>query len=530
MLKGLAMKKAGYIIFLTLFVAAAFLAGVWFNQRAAVKNSHAGSRKILYYVDPMHPSYKSDKPGIAPDCGMQLEPVYADDGSATSEGLSATTPGTVNISPEKQQIIGVRISPVEKTSSTQTLRLLGRIVPDETSIYKLNAGIDGFVQEISAATTGSQVKKGQLLATFSAPNATSVIQTYILNVGAEERFTKAVEESSMEGQALPAANWNILQRIQQLQSVGISLSQIEEIKRTRKIPERIKILAPADGFVLARNVSLGQKFEKGTEWYRIADLSRVWILADVFENDAQYLRPGARVQVSLPGQRKTIFAKFTDVLPQFDPATRTLKVRLEADNPGYILRPDMFVDVQVPVSLPPTITVPVDAVLDAGLQKTVFVEREAGFFEPRTVETGWRFGDRVEIVKGLTPGERIVVSGNFLIGSESRLKAAFAGTIVAMANEQSTDAPGKMPAKGASKNVRDPVCGMDTDKGQAVAARRTSQHRNQTYYFCSDSCKRKFDSHADGYIKEVTVPSAQPKPAGTSGKAPVYPIRGGQHG
>ena len=147
-------------------------------------------------------------------------------------------------------------------------------------------------------------------------------------------------------------------------------------------------MAPATGFIIARNVSPGQRFDKGAEWYRIADLSRVWVLADLFRNEAEYVRPGMKVRVTIPETKKTLNAVVSKVLPQFDPNSRTLKVRLELDNPGYALRPDMFVDVEFPVTLPAALTVPADAVLDSGLKKTVFVDRGNGLFEPREVETG----------------------------------------------------------------------------------------------------------------------------------------------
>jgi Cu(I)/Ag(I) efflux system membrane fusion protein len=505
------MKKAAFAILLFLLIAGAFLAGSWYNnQRAIAKNSYSGGRKVLYYVDPMHPAYKSDKPGIAPDCGMELVPVYADAGPGELASTGGSVPaGTVTISPEKQQLMGVRVSQVEKASGTYQLRLFGRVAPDEARVYKLNAGIEGFIQEVSSATTGSQVTKDQLLATFSAPNATMLIQTYILNLGAEERFKKSVAEGTTEGQALPAANANIQQRTQQLQNLGMSFLQMEEIKRTRQVPDSVKILAPSKGFVLARNVSPGQKFDKGTEWYRIADLSRVWILADVFENEAQYLRPGVGARVSLPSQGKSFSARVSEVLPEFDPVTRTLKVRLEAENPGFALRPDMFVDVELPITFPPTIAVPVDAVLDSGLKKTVFVERGEGFFEPRQVETGWRFEDRVQIVKGLAAGERIVVGGNFLIGSESRLKAAAAGMYA---------------------SVKDPVCGMEVDEGKAQAAGKMSTHGGKTYYFCSEQCKHKFEANPDSYLKKIAAPMAGRKRSPAAVVAPSSPAHGGSRG
>ncbi len=166
---------------------------------------------------------------------------------------------------------------------------------------------------------------------------------------------------------------------------------------------------------------------KGWEFYRIADLSRVWILADVYGNEVNYFKPGTEAKVTLPDQGKVYRARVSKVLPVFEPTTRTLKVRLETDNPGFTLRPDMFVDVELPVKVPPAISVPSEAVLDTGMKKTVFVDRGNGYFEPREVETGWRLGNRIEITKGLSPGERIVTSGTFLIDSESRMELAAAG-------------------------------------------------------------------------------------------------------
>ncbi|HET9838510.1 MAG TPA: efflux RND transporter periplasmic adaptor subunit [Candidatus Angelobacter sp.] len=419
------MKKALYFSLLLASVVAAFRLGSQSGRRTVTPAS-AEARKVLYYVDPMHPAYKSDKPGIAPDCGMQLEPVYAGP-QLTAAALaqsSSLQPGSVRIDPAKQQLFGVRVSPVEETSGSYSVRLVGRVAPDEARTYKLNAGIEGYIQEVSPATTGSFVHKNQVLAAFAAPNASMTLQTYVLNLGAEDRFKKSAAEGSVEGQSVASVNANLQLRAQQLQNLGMSVLQMEEIRRTRQIPDTIKIVSPVDGFILARNMSPGQKFERDTEWYRIADLRRVWIMADVFESESQHLRAGARVRISLPNQNKVFAGRISDVLPQFDATSKTLKARIEVENPGYLLRPDMLVDVELPVTFPRTIVVPATAVLDSGLKKTVFVERSEGSFSPRSVETGRRFADRVEIVKGLQAGERIVVSGNFLISSESRLQEA----------------------------------------------------------------------------------------------------------
>ena len=427
------MKNANLSFLLLGVLGAGFLAGSWYNQRERVSASSLRARKILYYVDPMHPAYKSDKPGIAPDCGMQLEPIYADGGSSVAAGAdlkvgpskdgtggpSDSAPGAVNISPEQQQLIGVRVSPVEKSSLTERLRLYGRVAPDETRLYTINVGIDGFIRQISDVTTGSHVRKHEWLATFSAPEARGAIQGYLVTLDVLERTKKGAEGPT----PVDLASAGVQQAIDRLLTLGMSSVQIEEIARTRQVPANIKITAPEDGVVLARSISIGQKFERGDELYRIADLRRVWILADVFGREAEYVRPGMVAHVSVAGRPHTFRARVSgEVLPQFDAASQSVKVRLEADNPGYVLRPDMSVDVELQIPFPPTITVPVDAVIDSGVQRTVFVERAAGVFEPREVETGWRFGDRVEIVKGLAEGDRIVVAGTFLLDSESRIR------------------------------------------------------------------------------------------------------------
>jgi Cu(I)/Ag(I) efflux system membrane fusion protein len=168
-----------------------------------------------------------------------------------------------------------------------------------------------------------------------------------------------------------------------------------------------------------------------------------------------------------------------------------MKVRLEADNPGYALRPDMFVDVELPIKLEPTLAVPTDAVFDTGLKKTVFVDRGEGFFEPREVETGWRLGNRVEITRGLNPGERIVVSGTFLIDSESRMELAAAGM--------------------AENLSQDPVCGVPVSIKKSEQAGRKSVYQEKTYYFCSDECKERFDLGPEKYTGQKTAPPTPQK-------------------
>jgi membrane fusion protein, copper/silver efflux system len=474
------MNSLRILCLIVLVGAVCFLAGTTYRRQNPSAHVSASGRRILYYRDPMHPAYKSDKPGIAPDCGMRLEPVYAEPAQAgADEAGVALPPGTVHISEDKQQLMGIRVEPAESSASRNTLRVLGRVAADETRIYRMNAATEGWIREALPNTVGTLVKKDQKLAGFYAPEFLGAQEAYLYALGALDRYQASGKETPEQIKLTKA---NVQQMADGLRSLGMSEIQIQEIERTRRATQSIILYAPATGFIVTRNVSLGQRFEKGTELYRIADLGRVWILADLFENETQYMGPGLTARVSLPHENRVFTARVSDVLPLFDPATRTMNLRLETKNSDYALRPGMFVDVEFPVDLPNSVNVPTDAVLDSGLRKIVFVERASGVFEPRVVEIGWRFGERVQIVHGLEPGEHVVVSGNFFVDSESRLNAA-AGGIYSVA-------------------VKDPVCGMMTDQSKAAAAGRKTEYRGVTYYFCSDSCKRKFDKESQSYLKE----------------------------
>ncbi|TLM98849.1 efflux RND transporter periplasmic adaptor subunit, partial [bacterium] len=348
-------------------------------------------------------------------------PVYADGGTAGT-GAATTPSGAVRVSPEKQQVIGLKVERVDRISPRNMVRFLGRVAADERRVYFINATIDGWITKTYSNSTGSLVRKNEVLATFYSPEFLSAGQALLFALSSMDRVQATGNESPAQKDQLQQFNINLKQYRDSLKNLGMGDVQIEEMIRTRRFMENVNITSPADGFIISRKVSEGQRFDKGTELYQIADLRRVWILVDTYGNESQYFHPGQIVPVRCQGKMFT--ARVSKVLPQFDPATRTLKVRLEADNPGFALRPDMFVDVEFPVRMPTGIIVPADAVLDSGLKKTVFVERGNGYFEPRAVETGNWFDDRVEIVRGLAPGERIVVSGNFLLDSESRMRAA----------------------------------------------------------------------------------------------------------
>jgi Cu(I)/Ag(I) efflux system membrane fusion protein len=361
------------------------------------------------------------------------------------------------------------------------LRTVGRVAPDEKRVYRLVAGTDGWIRETYSNDTGTFVKKDERLASFYSPlfRTTQINYLSMLGSSPDERYDAGRRQALAPSQL---ATVNIKTYTDALESLGMTEQQMKELARTRQVTDDVFIMAPATGFIIARNVSPGQQFQKGFEWYRLADLERVWIFADLYPKEAGYTRPGMKARVTLPDQNKQFQATVEEVLPLFDLSSQTLKVRLELDNPDYVLRPDMFVDVEIPVTLTPAITVPADAILDSGLRKTVFVERGNGLFEPREVETGRQLGNLVEIKKGLEEGERIVISGNFLLDSESKLELASWGM-----------------QTGLSK---DPVNNLDVSERKATREGRTAVYKGKTYYFSSDGSKAEFEKEPERWVKE----------------------------
>jgi Cu(I)/Ag(I) efflux system membrane fusion protein len=413
------MKKSTQVILLFLVIAGSFLAGSWYTRRPSAHSSADRARRILYYQDPMHPAYRSDKAGFAPDCGMPLVPVFADSGEIGLQDAGASLrTDVIQITPEQQRLIGVRTEKVVKGSAFYSIRNSGRVALDETRVFRVTASVDGWVRNSGPIVVGSVVQKDEVLSTFYNRDFLTAQQTYLYALNTMDRNKdEADEQLKLTRAQMQSAEEN-------LEFLGMGATQLHEVARTHQIAKDIEFRAPVAGMVLALNAYPGLRFQRGAELYRIADLSHVWILANVSLSEIQHFRPAAIARVFLPQGGEVIQAKVSAALPQYDPNSDTFKVRLETDNPGYALRPDMPVEAEIPVRLSDAITVPADAVLDSGMKKTVYVDRGNGNFEHREIETGSSFGDRIVITKGLTPRDRVVVSANFLLDSESRLRAS----------------------------------------------------------------------------------------------------------
>jgi RND family efflux transporter MFP subunit len=453
------------LLVLLLLVALAFGTGYLLRGRqssAKPAGASATERKVLYWVDPMHPAYRSDKPGTAPDCGMALEPVYADGGPPTAAagagrrvlfyrdpaqpsytahapGLnpetgndlepvyaddpSAMPAGAVRIAPERQQLIGVKFEEARLEGAGRDVRTVGQVAIDETRVGHVHTRVEGWAEKVLVDFTGDVVRRGQPMLTVYSPEMLASQQELLLARKARDQMKdNALGDAARHGEAL----FDAARR--RLQLWDLSEAQIQQVLDTGTPIRSVTVEAPMSGVVTERNVFPNQKVTPETDLYTIVDLSHVWVLADVFESDMALVRMGGTATVSLPfAQGARLAARVNHIQPQVDPATRALKVRLDVANPGMRLKPNMYVDVTFSSPSRERLTVPAGAVVDTGTRRTVFVDLGNGYLEPRTVTTGDRIGDRVAVTSGLRAGERVVASGTFLVDSESQLKAALSG-------------------------------------------------------------------------------------------------------
>jgi RND family efflux transporter MFP subunit len=400
---------------------------------AGAVTPRAPERRILYWVDPMHPAYKSDKPGTAPDCGMDLVPVYEGDSGSEPAAQPVAGYSAVTLSAERQQAIGVQLGRAEERELTKTIRTVGRVTFDETLLYQIHPKFEGYVEELYVDYTGKPVRKGQPLLSIYSPDLLATQQEYLLAVRARRQVAASSDPQFRRGagELYDSAR-------QRLLLWDIRPADIERLEKTGKPQKALTLYSPADGFVMSKNAVQGGRVMPSDTLFEIAGLSRVWVLADVYESEAPFVRVGqtARMRLSyLPDRSWT--GRVTFIAPVLDEKTRTVKVRLEFDNPDEALKPGMFADVSLEQPLGRVLTVPDSAVLTTGTRCIVFVAKGNGRFEPREVKVGAKVDSLYQVREGIEAGEEVVTQANFLVDSESRLKAALAGI---------APAPDKTPA------------------------------------------------------------------------------------
>ena len=383
--------------------------GVVLLARPTTQNPQPKPHKVLYWVDPMHPAYKSNKPGTAPDCGMDLVPVY-DDGSMGPAPSTVSGYASVKLTPERQQLIGVQTGVAETRTIGSSVRTVGRVAVDETRLHKITTKFDGYIEKLYVDYTGKEVRRGQPLFTVYSPDLLATQQEYLL----------ALRTAKQSPLLLDAAR-------RRLQLWDINASDIRELERTGATRKSLTISSPANGVVLAKTAVEGAKIMAGDALFDIADLDHVWVVADVYESELASVRLGAPVTLTLsylPG--RTFSGKVTFIAPTVDPMTRTAKVRVDVDNRDGALKPEMFADITIQAPTRQVVAVPDSAVINTGTRSVAFVVKPDGTFEPREVQTGTKSDNFIEIRSGVVPGEKVATQANFLIDSESQLKAALA--------------------------------------------------------------------------------------------------------
>jgi membrane fusion protein, copper/silver efflux system len=439
---------------------AAFLAGA--QRSEAAGQASPGEGKILYYKDPMHPWYHSDKPGVAPDCGMKLEPVYAPEAAdrpkpgerkilyyqdpmnpshhsdkpglapdgmklvpvyASEAPAEALPPGGVAISSARQQVMGVTTAKAEYRALDQTIRSVGQVAIDETRVVHVHVRTTGWIKKVFADYTWQQVKQGDPLFTFYSPELLATEQEYLLALRARDSLARSSfpEIATAGASLLEAAR-------RRLELWDLTEGEIHELEQSGKPAHDITIYAPATGYVVDRKAFPNQYVSPEMDIYQLVDLSSIWAEGEIYESDAPAVSLGQEADLTTEAlPNAALRGRLTFISPTVKPDTRTITVRMEFSNPSGRLKPGMFVNVELHRGLGRRLTVPVDAVLDSGTHQRVFVARGKGVFEPRTVTVGARSGDYAVILSGLHSGERVVTRANFLIDSESNLRESVEG-------------------------------------------------------------------------------------------------------
>ncbi len=362
-----------------------------------------GKGRILYYKSTMEPGETSPVPA-KDSMGMDMVPVYAEQAAAPSS--------TIAMDPATIQMMNIRTAEITRGPLCRTVRTVGTIDYNETALADVTTKFKGWIEKLDVDATGELVHRGEPLFEIYSPELYSAEAEYL-------SVLNSTNDSS--GLALPQA------AMEKLKFFDISDAQIAELGKSRVPPKTLEILAPADGFVIEKNAVQGQMVDAGMKLYRLADLGIVWVFAQVYEQDLPYVQLGQEATVKLSSLPDREFrGRVTYVYPDVDEKTRTARVRLEFENPGYFLKPGMFVSVQITSELEPAaVLVPDSAVLRSGEKNTVFVALPGGKFDPRTVVLGPEAEhDMYEVISGLKVGERIVTSGQFMLDSESQLREA----------------------------------------------------------------------------------------------------------
>jgi len=335
------------------------------------------------------------------------------------DGSPGDLPGLVSISPERLQTIGVKYEQVTRRPLEKVIRTVGRVAVDERKLAKVTTKFHGWIEQMFVSATGDHVKKGQALFTIYSPDLVASQEEYLLAVRSQKQL------GSSEFPEVAQGSKDLLEATKRrFQLWDITDDHIRELEKTGKVLKALPIHSPITGTVIKKEALAGAHVDPGQELYTIADLSHVWILADIYEYELSFVKAGQKAAVTLSYDPATVLTGHLGfIYPTLDPKTRTAKVRFELDNSNETLKPDMYANVELRVNLGTRLAIPQEAIIESGQKQVVFLHHGGGRLEPRLVKTGVKTGEWSEVLEGLKEGEHIVTSANFLIDSESRLKS-----------------------------------------------------------------------------------------------------------
>ncbi len=344
--------------------------------------------------------------------------------SIQKEGkMQEVTPGTVQITSERQQLIGVKIGTVEMKPLEKVIRTVGRVDYDERKVVIVSPKIGGWIEDLYVDFTGRFVRQGEPLLTIYSPELVSTQEEYLIALRARKDLVKSpFAEVAASGNSLAES------ARRRLKLWDISDDQIKALEESGQVKKTLTLHSPFSGFVLEKTAYKGMSLMPGMALFKLADLSVVWLIADIYEFELPFIRLGLQASVQLsyiPGE--TFTGKAIYIYPSLNPETRTAKVRFEFPNPHGKLKPEMYANVEIKVHLGHKLAVPEGAIIDTGLRQMAIIDKGSGYFEPREVKVGAKVDNYYEVIKGLKAGERVVTSANFLIDSESKLKEAIGG-------------------------------------------------------------------------------------------------------
>ncbi len=435
------MKQGAIIVMGALVVAAlAAAGGYWLGNRGAADGHDARSaaaaapaadgakkeRKLLNYRHPMGLPDTSPVPK-KDSMGMDYIPVYEDE--AETDPAAAKQ---IKISTEKIQKLGVRTEAASLKALDKVVRAAGRIEVDERRVYAISPKFEGYVERLHVSATGQAVVKGQALFEVYSAELVSAQREYAIAAQGVQSLKEAGSDAQSGMKQLADSS------LMRLKNWDISDEQIRALEKDGEAKRSLTFRSPVSGIVTEKKALQGMRFMPGEMLYQITDLSSVWVLADVFEQDIALAKSGAKAKVMISAYPDKRFdGKISYVYPTLKAETRTLQVRIELANPGQLLKPGMFAQVELAVAAKSrVVTVPLSAVIDSGTRRIVLVQVKEGRFEPREVKLGARSDHYVEVLEGVQNGEQVVVSANFLIDAESNLKAAISGFGAAAAGHQ----------------------------------------------------------------------------------------------